>query len=153
MRKKAAMTRGTTAKTKEPSFAMEGQCGEFLEALCSTLAQHKADDPRIVEGYAQQTVGSRAQGDQVQDHLLMGVRRCGTSEHAFSHTATSPTGLSATSVAQPSKRPLWLLLNSFHAEQSLDARNQRASNPKAQAVDDGGGLLRMEPRRSLQQGT
>ena len=64
--KKAARTKAATAKTKEPSAVIEGQVGDFFEALCNSLAQDEAVDPRSFEGHPLLS--------WVKDHLLPQVR-------------------------------------------------------------------------------
>ena len=74
----ARRTSARRAKREEPVAAVEVQCSDYFEALCSSMALNEAVDPRSFEGQALQTarvLGEGKRGNRVQDHLVLQVRR------------------------------------------------------------------------------
>ena len=75
-RQKAAR-RGATAKTKEPSGAVEGQVGDHFEALCISVTQNGAVDPRSFVGHALQTAKVLSAGSRATVPSIIFGSKCG----------------------------------------------------------------------------
>ena len=159
----ARRTSARRAKREEPVAAVEVQCSDYFEALCSSMALNEAVDQGLLRSKPYKQPGS-----WVKERGAIGCRiilcskcgayfwdrasapckptlrcqadsapSCARCEQARSHTSVFHIGPSATFVARPSKRLVWWSLSSCHAESFWD---ERFKGPQPQS--EGGWLWR-----------